>query len=121
MAGFTRPWRIAFFAAFVIGVGIIAFLGYSVLDQAVTITHMSDGYSRTEKDLKTLGDAFPRDRYTQKDILVVLRKLDPKGFIVETKCTVQLNGLRFEFDNKGRLVNVNTKAESSPDYECPGT
>jgi len=121
MAGSTRPWQIAFFAALVIGVAIIALLVYSVMDQAVTITHMSDGYSRTENDLKTLGDAFPRDRYSKKDVLVVLRKLDPKGFIVETKCTVQLNGLRFEFDNKGRLVNVNTKAESSPDYECPDT
>ena len=79
---------------------------------------MSDGYSRTEKDLKTLGDAFPRDRYNKKDILVVLRKLEPQGFIVETKCMIQLNGLRFEFDNKGRLIGVNTKAESSPEYEC---
>lgn len=120
MAGSTRLWRIAFFAALIIGAGTIALLAYSVLDQGVTITHMSDGYSRTEKDLQTLGDAFPRDRYNKKDIVVVLRKLDPNGFIVETKCAVQLNGLRFEFDNKARLVNVNTKAEYSPDYECPG-
>lgn len=122
VTGSARPWRIAFFVVLIGAVVIIAFLAYSVLDQAITITHMSDGYSRTEKDLKTLSDVFPRDRYTKKDILAVLRKVDAKGFIVETKCTVQLNGLRFEFDNKGRLINVNTKAEEfSPDYECPGT
>jgi hypothetical protein len=121
MAGLTQPWRVAFFAALAIGVVIIALLAYGILDQAVTITHMSDGYSRTEKDLKTLGSVFPRDRYNKKDILVLLRKLDPKGFIVETRCTVQVDGLRFEFDGKGRLVNVNTQAETSPDYECPRT
>lgn len=117
----VQTWRVAFFATLVVGVGSIAFLAYMVLDQGVTVTHMSEGYSRTEKDLKTLGDAFPRDRYNKKDILVVLRKLDPDGFIVETKCAVQLNGLRFEFDNRGRLVKVNTKGEFSPEHECPGT
>jgi hypothetical protein len=121
MTDSTKAWRLAFFASVAIGVGIIGFLAYSVLDQGGAITHMSDGYSRTEKDLKILGSAFPRDRYDKKDILVILRKLDPKGFIVETKCTVQLNGLRFEFDTAGRLINVNTNAESSPDYACPGT
>jgi hypothetical protein len=118
MTGSSHKWRTAFFVTVIIAVLLVAFLGYSVIDQAVTITYMSDGYSRTEKDLKTLGDAFPRDRYSKKDIVVLLRKIDPQGFIVETNCTVQLNGLRFEFDGKGRLVGVNTKAESSADYEC---
>jgi hypothetical protein len=117
----NSSWRLAFFAALTIGVVIIALLAYGILDQAVTITHRSDGHSRTEKDLKTLASIFPRDRYSKKDILALLRKRDPKGFIVEKPCTVQLNGLRFEFDNKARLVNVNTQAETSPDYECPRT
>lgn len=121
MAGSPQKWRIAFFVTLIIAVAVIAVLAYSVVDQAISITYMSDGYSRTEKDLKTLGDAFPRDKYTKKDIVVVLRKLEPQGFIVETKCAVQLNGLRFEFDPKGRLIDVNTKAESSPEYECRGT
>jgi len=84
----AKVWRIAFFVTLTIGVVAIALLSYSVVDQAVTITYMSDGYSRTEKDLKILGDAFPRDSYKKKDILVVLRKVNPKGFIVETKCMV---------------------------------
>jgi len=119
LPGSTKLWQLAFFAALAIGVGTIALLAYSILDQGVTLTHMSEGYSRSEKDLKMLGDAFPRDRYTKKDIVVVLRKLEPKGLIVQTKCAVQLNGLRFEFDRSGRLVNVNTKAESSAEYACP--
>jgi hypothetical protein len=118
MTGPSPKWRTAFFATALVAVLAVAFLGYSVVDQAVTLDYMSDGYSRTEKDLKTLGDAFPRDRYSKKDIVAVLRKIDPQGFIVETNCTVQLNGLRFQFDSKGRLVGVNTKAESSADYEC---
>jgi hypothetical protein len=31
---------------------------------------------------------------------------------------VQLNGLRFEFNARDELVGINTKAESSADYEC---
>src|SRR6266496_2513438 len=77
MAGFSPKWRIAFFVTLIIAVAVIGLLAYSVVDQAVTITHMSDGYSRTEKDLKTLGDAFPRDRYNKKDILVVLNFMNP--------------------------------------------
>ena len=118
MTGPSPKWRTAFFATALLAVLAVAFLGYSVIDQAVTLTYVSEGHWRTEKDLKTLGDAFPRDRYDRKDIVVVLRKIDPQGFIVETRCTVQLNGLRFEFDSKGRLVRINTRAESSADYEC---
>jgi hypothetical protein len=121
MTGSVKSWRQAFAAAVAIAVGIIAFLAYSVVDQGVTITHLSEGYSRSENDLKVLADAFPRDRYNKKDVVAVLRKSDPKGFIVETKCAVQLNGLRFEFDSAGRLVNVNTEAGSSSDYPCPAT
>jgi hypothetical protein len=115
-----NKWRIAFFATLAVALPAIGVLVYSVLDQAVTITYMSEGYERTEKDLTMLAQAFPRNRYNKKDIVVVLRRIDPQGFVVEDKCTVQLNGLRFEFDAAGDLVGINTKAESSPEYECPG-
>lgn len=116
-----NKWRIAFFVTLAVALPAIGLLVYSVIDQAVTITYMSDGYERTEKDLKMLAQVFPRDRYKKKDIVVVLRRIDPLGFIVETKCAVQLNGLRFEFNAIGELVGINTKAESSPEYECRGT
>jgi hypothetical protein len=113
-----RKWRIVIFVALAVALAAIPVLLHGMLDQAVTITHMSDGYFRTEKDFKTLAQAFPRDRYRKKDIVVILRRIDPQGFIVETRCSVQLNGLRFEFNARDELVGINTKAESAPDYEC---
>jgi cobalamin biosynthesis protein CobD/CbiB len=69
MAGSSHKWRTAFFVTVIIAVLLVAFLGYSVIDQAVTVTYMSDGYSRTEKDLDTArrtllsycGRLIPRD------------------------------------------------------------
>jgi hypothetical protein len=121
IVGPMNKWRSAFFVTLVLSLLGIGGLAYRVIDQATTLTYVTDGYGRTEKDLQVLADTFPRDTYTRKDIVVVLRKIDPKAFIVETKCAVQLNGLRFEFNATGQLMGINPKAESSPEYECPGT
>ena len=107
MAGSMNKWRIAFFTTLVLSLLGIGVLIYRIIDQAVTLTYVTDGYRRTEKDLQVLAETFPRDIYRKKDIVVVLRKIDPKAFIVETKCAVR--------------VGINTKAESSPEYECPTT
>ena len=120
MRPLTGKWRIAFFAMLAVAMTAVAVLLYVLLDQAVTMTYMSDGYRRTEHDFKVLAQAFPRDRYHKKDVVVMLRRIEPKGFIVETKCAVQLNGLRFEFNARDELVGISTKAESSPDHECRG-
>jgi hypothetical protein len=70
------------------------------------------------KDLEILAGVFPRDRYDKKDIVAVLRANNPHGFIVETKCAVQLDGIRFEFDQVGKLSNINTRAEYTEDKSC---
>ena len=121
MADSMKKWQIAFFTTLVlsvVGIGVLVFL---LIDQAVTLAYVTDDYGRTAKDLQVLAETFPRDTYRKKDIVVVLRKIDPKAFIVETKCAVQLNGLRFEFNAIGQLVDINTKAESLPEYQCPST
>jgi hypothetical protein len=107
MAGSMNKWRIAFFTTLVLSLLGIGVLVYRIIDQAVTLTYVTDGYGRTEKDLQVLAETFPRDTYRRKDIVVVLRKIDPKAFIVETKCAVRLNGLRFEFNATGQLVGIN--------------
>ena len=111
-------WRIAFFATLFVALVATGCLLYSVIDQAITLTYMSDGYERTKADLRNLANAYPRDQYNKKDIVAVLRRNDANAFIVETACAVQLNGLRFEFDKNGKLININTRAEQAPEYEC---
>ena len=116
----STKWKWAFFISITVCLAVIVFMAYGLLDQGITITYMSDGYERTEKDLDHLAGIFPKN-YDKKDILYLLRKNNPDAFIVEDKCTVQLNGLRFEFDQNGKLKNINTRAEYSSEYECEST
>lgn len=117
----TNKWKWAFFVSTATLLTICAFLLYVVIDQSVTITYMSQGYDDTEKDLERLAATFPKDTYTKKDVVYVLRQENPDAFIVEGECTVQLRGLRFEFSLEGKLININTKAEYSNEYECKNT
>ncbi|MDH5631751.1 MAG: hypothetical protein OEZ10_02025 [Gammaproteobacteria bacterium] len=92
-----------------------------VLDQGISITYMSQGYEDTEADLERLAKLYPKSAHSKKDILYLLRKQNPDGFIVETQCTIQIHGLRFEFNNKGKLLNITVQAESKPEYDCKNT
>jgi len=48
----AKKWHFGFFVAVRLAVPAIVPLVYAILDQSVTITHMSQGYADTEKDLK---------------------------------------------------------------------
>ena len=114
----AKRWRLAFLVSAGLLVPLVCFLAYLVIDQAVTLSYISDSTDSMAEDYRTLAAAFPRDRYDKKDILTVLRRNAPTAFIVETKCTVELEGVRFEFNSAGQLVGINSQAEFSPDYDC---
>jgi hypothetical protein len=114
----SSRWRLAFFVTAGVSLPLIAFLVYGIIDQAVTITYMSQGYEDTIKDLEVLASAFPRDRYNKKDIVVVLRRENPDAFIVESACSVQLNGVRFDFNKNGSLSAINSRAQYTEEREC---
>lgn len=111
-------WRTAFFVAIGLNVIVGALLGYAIIDQAVTISYMSQGYDQTKKDLIVLAAAFPLDRYNKKDIVAILRRKNPDAFIVETRCSVQLDGIRFDFKSSGVLSSIETRAQYSGESEC---
>ena len=117
----NKKWKFVFFLLAGISIIVVLFLGYAVLDQSVTITYMSQGYEDTEEDLNRLATLFPKEPYSKKDIVYILRKTYPEALIIEDDCTVKLRGLRFEFNKEGKLISINTKAESSPEYECGNT
>lgn len=47
-------WRLVFLVVVSLGLSAIVLLAYAIRDQSVTITHMSQGYADTEKDLERL-------------------------------------------------------------------
>lgn len=114
----TNKWKWAFLGSVVISGPVIVFLLYTILDQGLTITYMTEGYQDTEQSLQRLATIFPKETLTKKDIVYLLRKTNPEAFIVENECTVQLRGLRFKFNNDDKLININTNAEASPEKEC---
>lgn len=69
----TNKWKWAFFLSTALSITVVLFLLCSVIDQGVTITYMSQGYSDTENDLEKLAAVFPKDAYSKKDIVYLLK------------------------------------------------
>ena len=84
------------------------YLGFLVIDGAITHTYMEQGYADTKEDLALLSRVAPelRKGFTKLDVLTILRDLEPDGLIVEEANTVSLHGLVFEFGPDGRLESV---------------
>ncbi len=121
MSNNLNKWKIAFFATLSVSIATVGFLVYFILDQSVTFSYMADGYDQTKNSLSLLADAYPKDRYKKKDVVVVLTRIDPNGFIVESECSVQTSGLRFEFNRGGDLIHITTQAEYASEYTCSDT
>ena len=89
---------------------VITLLGssYLILDQALTITYMEVGYDSTKSDLELLGRVAPQLHRgsSKRDILGILRELEPNGLIVERGGMVRAGGLEFRFDSSGSLSAV---------------
>ena len=111
-------WKVAFFTLLVLALPTIAFLGYLFIDMAYSITYMRDGYTRTENKLERLSEVFPKQTYNKKDILHVLRQHNKEGFIVETACSVGIDGLLFEFNKANELIRIHTRADEEPELLC---
>jgi hypothetical protein len=107
----SRNWRTAFFlllAVFVLTIGVLI---YKIIDQAVTITYMQEGYHDTEKDLLTLSRLTPalRQGMTKKDILFLLRQQNSNEIITEEGQLLNIGQLQFIFDRDNRLIEIKRK------------
>lgn len=65
---------LVFFVAVTLGLPAIVLLADAILDQGVTITHMSQGYADTEEDLENLAQIFPKGSYKAAIRLVAPRR-----------------------------------------------
>ncbi|MHB8131666.1 MAG: Imm58 family immunity protein [Mobilitalea sp.] len=102
-----NKWKIAFFCCLVLFIASSAFFIYSVIDQGVSYTYLKVSYDEQVEANKVLGNLIVKggQKYSQKDILYLLRQEYPKAFIVEEKNTISIGANKFEFE-KDRLVKV---------------
>ncbi|MFM2048248.1 MAG: hypothetical protein RI955_796 [Bacteroidota bacterium] len=94
-----NKWKIAFWICItmlflIAGIGI-----YSIIDEAVTITYMRDGYNKTENDLDNLTKIINETDFSKSQIKNLLQKdirFDAMNF---DKDTVWLNDVALTFKN----------------------
>lgn len=104
----NRHWRTAFFCLAGLFVVAIIVAVYEIIDQAVTIDYMQEGHKSLESDFAVLRKLTPELHrgMSQKDVLTILRRQNPKAFIVEEKNTVWIGQVVFVFDQNGKLVEI---------------
>jgi len=73
------------------------------------IAYMSDGYGRTESDLKMLAEAFPRDRYMQEGRCRSAAPARSSGVHRRNEMRRPVEWHPIEFNIAGELLGINTK------------
>ncbi len=68
-----NKWKIAFWSCFVLLIATISIGAYTILDQAVTITYMKEGYTDTKADLAILIDLINDTDLSKEAIILKLK------------------------------------------------
>ena len=91
-----------------IWIASVGVLGYEIVDQAITMSYGRVWYDDAQHDLAVLKRLTPavQGRSQRRTFLELLREQNPKGFIVATDSTVEMDGLVFQFAADGRLTRV---------------
>src|SRR6056297_2779823 len=102
-----KKWKTLFFFSFVLLVVSNLFWIYTSLDAGVTQTYRNDSIEKQEKVINLLGEMVVEGskKYSQQELLFLLRQKYPDGFIVEQENEVIYQGVHFEFENDS-LVSV---------------
>jgi hypothetical protein len=69
-----NKWKIAFWLCLLLLVVTASIGFYSVVDQAVTLTYMKEGYSDTEADLETIIQIIEQTDQSKQGVEVVLKE-----------------------------------------------
>lgn len=94
-----NQWQIAFWICFGLLMATALFGLYSILDQAVTISYMREGYSDTEADLETLIEIFESTDQTKEQVEAKLKDHRLYHFMDFDKDTVALERVTLIFKN----------------------
>ena len=102
-----NKWKVAFLITVpVLFVGNV-FLVFRVIDTATSYSYLKDSFKHHSQSESALGKLIIEGsrKYSQKDILHLLRQADPEAFIVEENNKIIYSGNTFVFEGD-RLVKI---------------
>lgn len=103
-----NKWKIAFWvclALLLISIGGNLFLGYGIIDQAVTHTYQKVSHTDTEDDLEQLVELINRTDLSKSEIIQVLEKHEFAEFMNFDSDTVELKRINIIFED-GKLAEI---------------
>ena len=106
-------WKVAFFVALVGWVGTFGVLGYTVIDQAVTVTYMKEGYADCEAH-RDLFDAMAKGRLTKSLLQSAAPRVERE--LDGDKRLVQASDVEVQYDAQGRYVGSQLGSSTTPGY-----
>ncbi|MEJ2610804.1 MAG: hypothetical protein P8179_12155 [Candidatus Thiodiazotropha sp.] len=100
-------WKLSFWVCFALLILSNVVLIYTIIDQAVTISYMGQGYEDQTKAKKLLGNLVVKGgrKYSQNDFLHLLRQAYPEALIVEDGDVITIEENMFTFSN-GVLIDA---------------
>jgi len=102
-----NKWKISFFCCLILFILSSGYLIYAFIDQGISYNYLKVSCDEQDEANKVLGNLIVKggQKYSQKDILHLLRQEYPKAFIVEDKNIISIGPNKFEFENE-KLVRV---------------
>lgn len=94
-------WKASFFITFAAFIASNLYWLYFSVDLGISYTYQQDSLKGLERAHEFLGELIVEgsQEYSQKDILHLLRKIQPNAFIVEENNKIIINGVTFVFEN----------------------
>ena len=86
-----NKWKIAFWVCLTSLLLVTAFGGYSIIDQAVTLTYQKEGYTATENDLDNLIEIINKTDLTKAQIQMELKNHTLYEYMDFKKDTISLD------------------------------
>jgi hypothetical protein len=94
-------WKRYFFITLILLIVANAFWIYKSIDFGVTYTYQQVTLDDKIRNIKLLGSLVVEGakNYSKKDLLHILRKINPSAFIVEEENRINCEGVQFFFKN----------------------
>ncbi|MDG1435064.1 MAG: hypothetical protein P8Q41_13680 [Saprospiraceae bacterium] len=94
-----NKWKIAFWICLLLLIVTAGIGFYSVVDQAVTLTYMKEGYSDTESDLETIIQIVGQTDQTKQEIENLLKDHRLFEYMDFKTDTIGIERVTLIFDN----------------------
>lgn len=96
----NNRWKIAFWICFILLTFISVASTYSIVDQAITLTYLRDGYNDTENDLNTLKNIIIKADLSKTEVESVLKNNEFYGLMDFKKDTISLERISIVFEQE---------------------